>query len=166
MGPSRRSSVLEHLKSNNKSICCRSQSINIKIILLGKIRFGTSARPSRKSSRRSRRRRPKISKNTKQPSNATSSVAARPNSLPHAWPNFAGDYDVQIRNAGRLCGHCCECFRLLTDPRSLEIGIGPECVQKVVWISPHGEFVRMIDAIADGRIAAVNGGLRWVGGRP
>ncbi|HEY6753702.1 MAG TPA: DUF6011 domain-containing protein [Pseudolabrys sp.] len=79
---------------------------------------------------------------------------------------LAGDYDVQIHNAGRLCGHCCECFRLLTDPRSLEIGIGPECVQKVVWISPQGEFVRMIDAIADGRIAAVHGELRWVGGAP
>jgi hypothetical protein len=75
---------------------------------------------------------------------------------------LAGDYDVQIRSAGRLCGHCCECFRLLTDPRSLEIGIGPECVQKVVWISPQGKFVRMIDAIADGRITVVNGELRWV----
>jgi hypothetical protein len=76
--------------------------------------------------------------------------------------DLAGDYDAQIRFAGRLCGHCCECFRLLTDPKSLEIGIGPECVQKVVWVSPRGEFVRMIDAIADGRIAAVNGELRWV----
>jgi hypothetical protein len=75
---------------------------------------------------------------------------------------FAGDYDVQVRLAGRLCGHCCECFRLLTDPKSLEIGIGPECVQKVCWVSPQGSLVRMIDAIADGRIAAVNGTLRWV----
>ena len=44
---------------------------------------------------------------------------------------FAGNQDVQMRFAGRLCGHCSECFRALTDPKSLEIGIGPECVQKV-----------------------------------
>jgi hypothetical protein len=75
---------------------------------------------------------------------------------------FAGDQDVQMRFAARLCGHCCECFRTLTDPKSLEIGIGPECVQHVCWKSPEGGFVRMIDAIADGRIAAVDGALHWV----
>jgi Family of unknown function (DUF6011) len=75
---------------------------------------------------------------------------------------FAGDQDVQMRFAGRLCGHCCECGRTLTDPKSLEIGIGPECVQHVYWKRPEGGFVRMLDAIADGRIAAVNGELRWV----
>ena len=75
---------------------------------------------------------------------------------------FAGDQDAQARAAGRLCGHCSECFRALTDPKSLEIGIGPECVQYVLWKRPEGGFVRMIDAIADGRIAAVSGELRWV----
>jgi hypothetical protein len=35
-------------------------------------------------------------------------------------------------------------------------------VQKVVWVSPQGEFVRMVDAIADGRITAIDGHLRWV----
>jgi hypothetical protein len=75
---------------------------------------------------------------------------------------FAGDYDVQVHAAGRLYGHCCECGRLLTDHTSLERGIGPECLQKVLWISPQGDFVRMVDAIADGRITAINGQLRWV----
>ena len=75
---------------------------------------------------------------------------------------FAGDQDVQMRTAARLCGHCCECFRTLTDPKSVEIGIGPECVQHVCWKSPEGGLVRMIDAIADGRIAVVGGALHWV----
>jgi hypothetical protein len=75
---------------------------------------------------------------------------------------FAGDQDVQMRAAGRLCGHCAQCFRALTDPKSVEIGIGPECVQRVWWQRPEGGLVRMLDAIADGRIAAVNGELRWV----
>jgi hypothetical protein len=75
---------------------------------------------------------------------------------------FAGDYDAQSHIAGRLWGHCSECYRKLTDPKSLEIGIGPECVQTIIWVGPRGEHVRMVEAIADGRIAAVNGELRWV----
>ncbi len=78
---------------------------------------------------------------------------------------FAGNQDVEMRFAGQLCGQCCECFRLLTDPKSREIGIGPECVQHALCLSPQGKFVRIIDAIADGRIAAVDGELRWLGGR-
>ena len=49
---------------------------------------------------------------------------------------FAGDQDVQMRFAARLCGHCCECFRALTNPKSVEIGIGPECVQHVCGSPP------------------------------
>jgi hypothetical protein len=74
---------------------------------------------------------------------------------------FAGDQDAQMQIAGRLCGHCSQCFRELTDPKSLEIGIGPECVQHVLVRGPEG-LMRMVDAIADGRIAAVDGRLRWV----
>ena len=41
--------------------------------------------------------------------------------------DFAGAPGVQMVLAGRLWGHCCNCGRALTDPISLERGIGPEC---------------------------------------
>lgn len=41
--------------------------------------------------------------------------------------DFAGAPDAQMRLAGRLCGHCCICWKELTDPISLERGIGPDC---------------------------------------
>jgi hypothetical protein len=40
---------------------------------------------------------------------------------------FIGAADVQMAAAGRLCGQCCICWKTLTDPISLERGIGPEC---------------------------------------
>ena len=46
---------------------------------------------------------------------------------------FAGAPDTQMQMAGRLCGHCCVCYKALTDPISLERGIGPECLQHEVW---------------------------------
>jgi hypothetical protein len=45
---------------------------------------------------------------------------------------FIGAPDAQMRLAARLCGHCCCCFRELTDPISLERGIGPDCYQNIV----------------------------------
>jgi hypothetical protein len=42
---------------------------------------------------------------------------------------FAGAADVQMAAAARIAGHCCICWRTLTDPVSLERGIGPECLQ-------------------------------------
>jgi hypothetical protein len=41
--------------------------------------------------------------------------------------DFLGAADAQMQEAARLCGHCAICFRELTDPISLEKGIGPEC---------------------------------------
>jgi hypothetical protein len=41
--------------------------------------------------------------------------------------DFLGAAGVQMQAASRLCGQCCVCWRLLTDPISLERGIGPEC---------------------------------------
>jgi hypothetical protein len=43
--------------------------------------------------------------------------------------NFIGAPDVQMQLAGRLSGNCYVCFKLLTDPLSLERGIGPDCFQ-------------------------------------
>jgi hypothetical protein len=40
---------------------------------------------------------------------------------------FAGDPDTQMRIAGTLCSQCCICGKAITDPISLERGIGPEC---------------------------------------
>lgn len=34
---------------------------------------------------------------------------------------------AQMHLAARLCGHCC-CFKELTNPVSLERGIGPDCL--------------------------------------
>jgi hypothetical protein len=57
--------------------------------------------------------------------------------------DFAGAPEAEMQLAGRLCGHCCRCFRLLTDRISLERGIGPEC-----W----GNIVARIQALAaDGK---------------
>jgi Family of unknown function (DUF6011) len=43
--------------------------------------------------------------------------------------DFIGAPDVQMQQAGRLWGHCCICGKELTDPISLERGIGPECLK-------------------------------------
>jgi Family of unknown function (DUF6011) len=53
---------------------------------------------------------------------------------------FAGAPGVQMALAGRLCGHCFNCWRALTDPISLERGIGPECLDhKIEWIEATRE---------------------------
>ena len=52
--------------------------------------------------------------------------------------DFAGRPGVQMSMASRLWGHCFNCGKALTDPVSLERGIGPECLHgKVahVWIN-------------------------------
>jgi hypothetical protein len=46
--------------------------------------------------------------------------------------DFVGAPDAQMQLAGRLCGHCCVCFKELTDPISLERGIGPDCYQNEI----------------------------------
>jgi Family of unknown function (DUF6011) len=56
--------------------------------------------------------------------------------------DFIGAPDVQMQLAARLCGHCCICFKELTDPISLERGIGPDC---------HAKRIKFIHArAADG----------------
>jgi hypothetical protein len=41
---------------------------------------------------------------------------------------FVGAPDAQMQAAARLWGHCCICSKALTDPISLERGIGPDCL--------------------------------------
>jgi len=56
--------------------------------------------------------------------------------------DFIGAPDAQMQLAARLCGHCCICFKELTDPISLEHGIGPDC---------HAKRIKFIHArAADG----------------
>ena len=56
-----------------------------------------------------------------------------------------------MQRAGRLCGNCCICWRDLTDPISLERGIGPECLGRIVevirWHHAHGRPVEIIAMI-------------------
>jgi hypothetical protein len=69
--------------------------------------------------------------------------------------DFAGAPDAQMQLAGRLCGHCCICFKALTDPISLERGIGPECLKYrvdyiktlVARLRSNGQAIR-IESIA------------------
>jgi hypothetical protein len=51
--------------------------------------------------------------------------------------DFAGHADEQMRIGGVLTGTCACCGRMLTDPVSVERGIGPEC-----WA--HSEEVRRL----------------------
>jgi hypothetical protein len=50
----------------------------------------------------------------------------------HRVLEFVGAPDAQMQAAARLCGHCCICFKVLTDPISLERGIGPDCYARRV----------------------------------
>ena len=45
--------------------------------------------------------------------------------------DFIGAPGAQIQTAARLWGHCAICGRGLTDPLSLERGVGPECIERV-----------------------------------
>lgn len=44
--------------------------------------------------------------------------------------DFAGATDEQMRAAGKYFGNCCCCGKSLTDPQSIDLGIGPECRHK------------------------------------
>ena len=52
--------------------------------------------------------------------------------------DFAGAPGVQMALASRLWGHCFNCGKELTDPISLERGIGPDCLHgkiRLAWIN-------------------------------
>ncbi len=52
--------------------------------------------------------------------------------------DFAGAPGAQMALASRLWGHCFNCGKELTDPISLERGIGPDCLHgkiRLVWIN-------------------------------
>jgi hypothetical protein len=51
--------------------------------------------------------------------------------------DLAGAPDVQMELAGRLTGHCCVCMKELSDPVSLERGIGPDCYAHRIDLIHH-----------------------------
>jgi hypothetical protein len=57
--------------------------------------------------------------------------------------DFIGTPDAQMRTAARLWGHCYHCGKELTDPLSLERGIGPDCY--------HGMLCDIRALAAEGR---------------
>ena len=62
---------------------------------------------------------------------------------------FAGAPGAQMRLAARLSGQCFNCGRALTDPLSLERGIGPECiVHKVRFIRDSADRGKSVATIA------------------
>jgi hypothetical protein len=44
---------------------------------------------------------------------------------------FSGSPEEVMRAGARIAGICCRCGRSLTDPTSMALGIGPECIQRV-----------------------------------
>jgi uncharacterized protein DUF6011 len=46
---------------------------------------------------------------------------------------FLGDPEAQMLAGSQVTGRCSRCGKGLTDPISIERGIGPECVQRVAW---------------------------------
>ena len=55
---------------------------------------------------------------------------------------FIGAPDAQMQIAARLWGGCCRCGKALTDPVSLERGIGPDCyaakINFIRWLASEG----------------------------
>jgi hypothetical protein len=62
---------------------------------------------------------------------------------------FVGAPDAEMQTAARLWGRCCVCGKALTDPLSLERGIGPEChAARVDYIRRAASEGRSPEAIA------------------
>jgi Family of unknown function (DUF6011) len=54
---------------------------------------------------------------------------------------FAGAPGMQMQAASRLWGHCFNCSKTLSDPTSLERGIGPDClvgkIEHIHYVAPY-----------------------------
>jgi hypothetical protein len=50
---------------------------------------------------------------------------------------FAGALDEVMLAGARLAKICCCCGRALTDPTSMALGIGPECLKTSIWWEHH-----------------------------
>ena len=74
--------------------------------------------------------------------------------------DFAGAPGAQMQCAGRLCGQCFNCWKELTDPVSLELGIGPDCLDRKVryirWAKREGHRVERIAFLSGMPLEFVN----------
>jgi hypothetical protein len=65
--------------------------------------------------------------------------------------DFIGAPDAQMQLAARLAGHCCVCWKELTDPVSLERGIGPDCLEHKIktihYLVERGDSLEIIAVI-------------------
>src|SRR5262249_36920661 len=65
--------------------------------------------------------------------------------------DFVGAPDAQMRLAAGICGHCAICFKALTDPISLERGIGPDChqhkVESIRMLAKSGRDIETINLV-------------------
>jgi Family of unknown function (DUF6011)/Large polyvalent protein associated domain 29 len=62
---------------------------------------------------------------------------------------FIGCPDAEMQTAARLWGHCCICGKTLSDPVSLERGIGPDCyADRVDYVRRSASAGRSPEAIA------------------
>jgi hypothetical protein len=81
--------------------------------------------------------------------------------------DFIGAPDTQMQMAGRLWGHCCICGKELSDPISLERGIGPECLGRridgIKQLAADGRRPEYISMIVGMPLAFVHEVLREVG---
>lgn len=48
--------------------------------------------------------------------------------------NHMNDEDIDTKVTFQHIGKCCKCGRKLTDPKSIELGIGPECAKAVNYL--------------------------------
>ena len=44
---------------------------------------------------------------------------------------YMNDEDINTKVTLQHIGKCCKCGRKLTDPKSIELGIGPECAKAI-----------------------------------
>jgi hypothetical protein len=74
--------------------------------------------------------------------------------------DFIGAPAAQMQAASRLCGHCCRCWKELTDPISLERGIGPDCHANLIgFIQRHaaeGYSLEHISILAGASVEFIN----------
>jgi Family of unknown function (DUF6011) len=74
--------------------------------------------------------------------------------------DFIDAPNTQMQLAGRLSGHCCVCWKKLTDPVSLERAIGPDCYAAKIKTAKHlardGRSPELIAVVIGMPVAFVN----------
>jgi hypothetical protein len=73
--------------------------------------------------------------------------------------DFIGAPDAQMQLAARLWGHCCICGKELTDPHSVERGIGPDCLERKIktirYLVERGDSLEIIAMVTGMPVAFI-----------